>query len=162
MYVPPSFTGGDMKTNEVDFKFPVLGFTPDREIWGFPDLDRLTKCGPRTLKEDMQSGMELIDADRRRWRVLSVRRTGRAGSVLGWLWIFGQPQSRIEHELEPLAAISLEEVQQRAREAMESSRDDYYGEDGQAEYKATLRKIGKARSIAKIYDLLQPDTFEPY
>lgn len=163
MYVPPSFTGAvGMKTNEADFKFPVLGFTPDREIWGFPDLDRLTRCGPRTLKDDTQKGMELIDAQGRRWRVLSIQRTGRAGSVLSLLWIFGPRQSRIEHELEPMPAVALPEVQQRAREAMESSQDDYYGEDGQAEYRSTLRKIGKTRSIAKIYDLLQPDTFEPY
>jgi len=151
-----------MKSREAHFSFPVLGFTPDREIWGFPDLDRLTKCGPGTLKEDAQNGMELIDADRRRWRVLSIHRTGRAGSLLSLLWIFGQPQSRIEQELEPLPAVSLAEVQQRARDAMETCRDDYYGEEGQAEYRSTLRKIGKTRSISDIYDLLQPDTFEPY
>jgi hypothetical protein len=154
--------GGGMKSHEAGFRFPVLGFTPDREIWGFPDLDRLTKCGPRTLKEDVQNGMELIDTDGRRWRVLSIRRTGRAGSVLSLLWIFGPPQSRIEHELEPLPPVLLAEVQQRSRDAMESSQIDYYGEEGEAEYKSTLSKIGKTRSIAKIYDLLQPDTFEPY
>jgi hypothetical protein len=105
---------------------------------------------------------ELIDADARRWRVLSIRRTGRAGSLLSLLWIFGPPQSRIEQELEPLPSASLAEVQQRARDAMELSREDYYGDDGQAEYRSTLRKIGKTRSISKLYDLLQPDTFEPY
>ncbi|MBX3482379.1 hypothetical protein [Phenylobacterium sp.] len=151
-----------MQSSEAHFSFPVLGFTPDREIWGFPDMDRLTKCGPRTLKEGVQNGMELIDTDGRRWRVLSVRRTGRAGSVLSLLWIFGPPQSRIEQELEPLPVVSLEEVQQRARDAMETSRIDYYGEEGQAEYRSMIRKIGKTRSISKIYDLLQPDTFESY
>lgn len=151
-----------MKSSDVDFKFPVLAFTPDREIWGFPDMDRLTRCGPRTLKDDAQAGMELIDAKGRRWRVLSIRRTGRAGSLLSLLWIFGQPQSRIEQELEPMPPATLSEVQERACIAMESSREDYYGEEGQAEYRSTLKKIEKARSIARIYDLLQPDTFEPY
>ncbi len=61
-----------------------------------------------------------------------------------------------------MPAVSLAEVQQRSRDAMESSQIDYYGEDGQAEYRSTLIKIGKTRSIAKIYDLLEPDTFEPY
>lgn len=150
-----------MKTSEASFKFPVLGFTPDREIWGFPDLDRLSKCGPRTLKEDAQNGMELIDASGHRWRVLSTRRTGRAGSWLRLLLTW-MPQSRIEHELEPLPDVELAEVQERARQALSLSRDDYYGKEGQAEYKAMVRSIGKARSIAKIYDLLQPDTFEPY
>ncbi|MDB5438878.1 MAG: hypothetical protein JWM33_1305 [Caulobacteraceae bacterium] len=61
-----------------------------------------------------------------------------------------------------MPAVTLSEVQERARIAMGSSREDYYGEDGQAEYRSTLKKIEKTRSIAKIYDLLQPDTFEPY
>lgn len=42
-----------MKSIDVNFQFPVLAFTPDRENWGFPDMDRLTRCGPRTLKENM-------------------------------------------------------------------------------------------------------------
>ena len=151
-----------MRSSEVEFRFPVLGFTPDREIWGFPDLDRLTKCGPRTLKDNAQSGMELIDAGGRRWRVLSIRRVGRAGSVLSLLWIFGPPQSRIEQELVSLQALSLAEVQQRTLDAMEFFKADYYGEDGQAEYRSTLEKIREARSISDIYDLLQPDTFEPF
>jgi hypothetical protein len=58
--------------------------------------------------------------------------------------------------------VSLAEVQQRSRDAMESSQIDYYGEEGQAEYRSTLGKLGKTRSIEKIYDLLQPDTFEPF
>lgn len=151
-----------MISSEIDFRFPVLAFTPDREIWGFPDMDRLTRCGPRTLKEDAQKGMELVDASGRRWRVVSVRRTGRAGSVLSLLWIFGPPQSRIEQQLEVLSPISLEEVQQRSCDAMETSQIDYYGEEGQAEYRSMLRRIKNARSIEKIYDLIQPDTFEPY
>ena len=151
-----------MKSSEASITFPVLGFTPDCEIWGFPDMERLTKCGPRTLKENTQNGMELIDADGRRWRVLAIRRTGRAGSWLSLLRIFGPPQSRIEQDLEALEPVSLTEVQLRARAAMELSKEDYYGDDGQAEYRATLKKIGTTRSIAKIYDLLQPDTFEPY
>lgn len=150
-----------MKSSEAGCKFPMLGFTPDREMRGFPDLDRLTRCGPRTLKEDSQNGMELIDATGQRWRVLSIRRTGRAGSWLSMFWIFGPPQSRIEQELEPLPAVSLAEVQRRASASMESSRIDYYGDEGGAEYASTLTKIGKTRSIRAIYDLLQPDTFEP-
>ncbi len=151
-----------MKSSDVDFKFPVLGFTPDRQIWGFPDLHKLTKCGPATLKNRMQDGMELIDAEGRRWRVSAIRRTGRAGSWLSLLYVFGPPQSRIEQELEVLPPADLADVQARALLAMETSKDDYYGDDGQAEYRAMRRKIGKARSIAKIYDVLQPDTFESY
>ena len=45
---------------------------------------------------------------------------------------------------------------------MEFFKIDYYGDEGQAEYRSMLKKIEKARSIAQIYDLLQLDTFEPH
>jgi hypothetical protein len=155
--------GGDMISSEAGFSFPVLGFTPDRENWGFPDLDRLTKCGPRTLRENMQNGMELIDASGRRWQVLSIRRTGRAGSVLSLLPGFGPPQSRIEQELEELPGVSLTEAQQRARESLKTFRSDYTGFDGdEAEFSSLLERVGQTRSITELYELLQPDTFEPY
>jgi hypothetical protein len=149
-----------MKSSEAGLRFPVLGFTPDGDIWGFPDLDRLTRCGPRTLKEDAQNEMELVDAEGRRWRVLAIRRIGRTGSWLKAL--LAGSLFRIEQELEELPPTTLAEVQQRSREAMKSSQIDYYGEEGQAEYRSTLAKIGEMRSIAELYDLLQPDTFEPY
>jgi hypothetical protein len=148
-----------MKSSEAKFSFPVLGFTPDRENWGFRDLDRLTRCGPRTLREHMQDGMELIDANGRRWRVLSFRRTGRAGSIFSLLPGFGPPQSRIEHELEELSSVSLKEIQQRTRESLQLFKSDY-GDD--EEFSSLFESIDKADSIAKLYGLLQPDTFESY
>jgi len=152
-----------MKTADASLRFPVLGFTTDLEIWGFPDLDRLTKCGPRTLKEGKQVGMELVDADGRRWVVRSLHRTGRAGSFLSLLLIFGPPQSRIEQDLEPMPPLSVDEVRRRAHTAMETHSTSYLeGEDPEIEFKPLLAKVGKATSVAEIYDLLQPDTFEPY
>lgn len=152
-----------MKTAEAGVRFPVLGFTRDLEIWGFQDLDRLTKCGPRTLKENTQVGMELVDADGRRWVVRSVRRTGRAGSLLSSLLIFGPPQSRIEQELEPMTPLSIDEVRRRACAAMEAHMINYLeGDDPDVEFKPLLAKVGKARTVEEIYDLLQPDTFEPH
>jgi hypothetical protein len=154
-----------MKTSEVDFRFPVLGFTPDLEIWGFPDLDRLTKCGPQTLRDDMQSGLELVDADDRRWRVRSVERIGHASSWPARLlfFVFGPPQSRIEHELEGLPPISLQEVQQRVCAAMEAHAENYYdGDDREVLFEPLLLEVKRTAGVAEIYDLLQPDTFEPY
>jgi hypothetical protein len=152
-----------MKTGEAKFRFPVLGFTADKEIWGFEDLDRLTKCGPRTLKDGIQLGMELVDGDGQRWVVRSVWRTGRAGSLLSLLLIFGPPQSRIEHELEIVAPLSIEEVRRRACEAMETHSINYLeGDDPDIEFRPLLAKVRKARSVEEIYDLLQPDTFEPH
>jgi hypothetical protein len=149
-----------MKTTEANFRFPVLGFTTDLQIWGFQDLDRLTRCGPRTLKEDMQRGMELIDAGGRRWAVRSIRRTGRAGSLLSLLLPFGPAQSRIEHELEALEPVTLEEVRRRARQATETFMENYNDEE-RAEFEQLLVAVGRAANIAEVYDLLQPDTFEP-
>ena len=113
-----------MKTSEANFHFPVLGFTPDREIWGFSDLNTLTSCGPRTLKDNMQAGMELIDVDGRRWVVRSVRRTGRAEPLLAWLvsCVLSTPQSRIEHELDAMDPVALENIKARVCAAMETAR----------------------------------------
>lgn len=61
-----------VKTSEADLQFPVLGISADDDLWGFPDLHRLTKCGPETLKKNLQADMELIDAVGRLWIVRSV------------------------------------------------------------------------------------------
>lgn len=152
-----------MKSSEAGLSFPVLGFTPDRENWGFPDLDRLTKCGPRTLKEGMQNGMELVDANGERWRVLSVRRIGRTGSLLDLLPGFGPQQSRIEQELEQMPTLSLSEVQQTTRKSLETFKSDYMGfERDEDEFNSLLEKVSDARSVAELYILIQPDTFESY
>jgi hypothetical protein len=99
----------------------------------------------------------------RRWLVQSVNRTGRAGSLLSRIPILGLPQSRIEQELEPMAPLSLDEVRGRARTAMETHSINYLdGDDPDLEFKPLLKKVGKARSVAELHDLLPPDTFEPY
>jgi hypothetical protein len=153
-----------MNAAEAGFRFPVLGFTKDLEIWGFQDLDRLTRCGPRTLRENTQAGMELIDSDERRWAVRSVRRTGRAGSLWSLLLPFGPPQSRIEHDLVAIDMVSLAEVRRRACAAMEAHAENYFDGDQEreTEYEPLLASVKEARSIAEIYELLQPDTFEPH
>lgn len=89
-----------MKTADVAFEFPVLGFTPDGEMWGFPDRNSLTSCGPRTLKQDMERDMELVDAGGRRWIVRSIRRIGLGYPLIPWLFrsLLSTPQYRIEHD----------------------------------------------------------------
>jgi hypothetical protein len=150
-----------MKSTEATFRFPVLGFTRDREIWGFLDLDTLTKCGPRTLRDNAQDGMELVDADGRRWVVRSIRRLGRAGSWISLLLPFGPPQSRIEQELDPLDAVPLSEVQALACAAIEAHAENHLDDDDESGLEPLLAKVRRTRKIADIYQLLQPDTFEP-
>lgn len=155
-----------MKTAEVEFRFPVLGFTPDREIWGFQDIDTLTSCGPRTLKDHMQIGMELIDADGRRWIVRSVRRTGRAGSFLSWLGslvFLSTPQSRIEHELDALEPVSLADGQARACASLEAYPHDYCADDEMETVLAPLlAEVRRTKAIAEIHGLLGLDSFRAY
>lgn len=155
--------GAQVISSDIDFSFPVLGFTRDRENWGFANRDKLTSCGPRTLKENMQEGMELIDAGGRRWRVKSIRRVGRAGSLLSLVPGFGPVQSRIEQELEELPSVSLAEVQEMAKGSLQTFSSDYKGFEGdEEEFAVLLDKVSQARSIEEIYIAMQPDTFEPY
>jgi hypothetical protein len=154
-----------MKTAEANFRFPVLGFTPDREIWGFADMNTLTSCGPQTLKDDLQSGMELIDSDGRRWIVRSIRRTGRAQSLIASLVarVLSTPQSRIEHELDELEPVSMSEVRDRASDSLEAFSQDYCAEDERDEVLVPLlANVRSATSVASIHELLGLDSFMAY
>lgn len=154
-----------MKSSEVEFQFPVIGFTPDRDFWGFPSLDALTSCGPRTLKDDMQRDMELVDAAGRRWIVRGVRKIGRKGPLLRWFFssLLSTPQYRIEQELEPLAPVSLKELKARACASLEATSEYYCAEDEREEILDPLMaQVRAATSTAAIYELLGLDTFESY
>lgn len=157
-----------MKAAEAGIQFPVLGFTPDGEIWAFPDLNRLTKCGPRTVKEDLQRDMELVGADGRRWRVLSVRRTGPGEPLLSpktWLMraLTMTPQSRIEQELEPLAPLSLDETKARIRMSIEAFPTDWgQYEDGEDVLTGLLAEVDAADSVTALHERLGLDSFEAY
>ena len=154
-----------MKTPEIKFRFPVLGFTPDQEFWGFPDLNTLTSCGPLTLKDNKQAGMELIDADGRRWIVRSIQRTGRAQPILRWLvaHAVSTPQSRIEQEMDKLPSVSIAEIQARACASLEAFPEDYCADDERAEVlEPLLAKVRSAKSVARIFELLGLDSFMAY
>ena len=151
-----------MKTAEADFRFPVLGITTDVDVWGLPDLDALTTCGSRTLSEGLQIGMELIDTEGCRWVVRSVRRTGRAGSLLSRL-LSSPAQSRIEHELESLQPLSLAEIQGRVCAAMEAHPDFWCEEADQATVlPARLAEVRAVATIAGIHEVLGLDSFHAY
>lgn len=151
-----------MNTAQADFRFPVLGFTTDMDVWGLIDLDSLTTCGPRTLKEGLQLGMELIDAEGRRWLVRSVTRTGRAGSLFSRL-LFSPAQSRIEHELDLLEPVSLQAVQLRVCAAMEAH-PDFWCEDDERHTVLPVRlaEVRAVTMIAAIHEVLGLDSFHAY
>ncbi|MDZ4363953.1 hypothetical protein [Brevundimonas sp.] len=144
-------------------KFPAIGFTPDREIWGFPTLDSLVTCGRKTLKDNMQAGMELIDGRGRRWVVSGVRRVGRAKPFIPWLFwaVLSGPQYRIEHDLETLADVSLDDVKTRACQSLAAFPTDYGAEDeNDPELVSLMNKVRKAKTVAAIVKLLGLDSFE--
>jgi hypothetical protein len=151
-----------VKTAEVSFAFPVLGFSADQDLWGFPDFRSLTTCGPQTLRERMQDGMELIDANGRRWGVRSVQRIGRTGSIFVAL-LSGKPQSKIEHELNDLGLWTLEEVQSRVCASMEAH-PEFWCEDSERStvFPQRLGEVRATQNIAQIHNVLGLDTFEAY
>lgn len=155
-----------MRSSEAGFEFPLLGISSDKDLWGFPDARRLGVCGPRTLLDDMQVGMELVEPSGRRWVVRSVRRLGRAGGLVSWMvssLLTAKPQSRIEQELDALPSVSLEEVQDRVCEAMEAH-PEFWCEP--AEFETVLRqRVAQVRAttqIRQIHEVLGLDTFEAY
>jgi hypothetical protein len=154
-----------MNAGQAGMKFPVIGFTPDGEIWGFPTLDSLETCGRKTLKDDMQTGMELIDGRGRRWVVRGVRKVGRAHSFLPWLFwaVLSGPQYRIEQDLEPMAEVSLDDIKARACQSLAAFPTDYGGEDeNDPEIASLTNKVRKAKTVAAIFKLLGLDSFEGY
>jgi len=156
-----------LKVSEAKIHFPVIGFTLDDEMWGLPDLDRLTSCGRRTLRDGLQIGMELVDADGCRWVVRSVRRIGRIFSWLALLflttWSF-----RIEQELDALEPLSLAEVQERACASMIAHPEwlepqyAHEEEDFARILPPRLAQVRATTSMAALYEILDLDTFEWY
>ena len=129
-----------MRTSEVDWTFPVLGLTAaDVDVWGFNDLRSLTTCGPKTLKNDMQAGMTLIEAGGRQWVVRAVRPTGSARSLLGRLLALGSPLYRIEHELEAQPPATLPDTLERVCAATDNH-PEYWCEDDERDTVLVARK----------------------
>jgi len=154
-----------MKTADVEFEFPVLGFTPDGEMWGFPDRNSLTSCGPRTLKLDMERDMELVDGQGRRWVVRSIQRIGLGYPLVRWLFwsLLSTPQYRIEHDLEEATPLPFEEVRRRAVTYLEGHWEDYCAEDEREEVLVPLlARLHSSSSAAEVFELLGLDSFMAY
>ena len=149
----------------IDFNFPVIGFTPDREIWGFPDRSSLTTCGRLTRREGKSLGMELIDGDGLRCRVTALHTRGRARAFIPWLIeaALAGPQYRIEYSLERLGKATLDEVKARACETLEAFPSDYcLFDEHETVLLPLMAQVRAASSVEEIFKLLGPDTFEAY
>lgn len=154
-----------MRSTEAGMLFPVLGFTPDGDIWGFADLNTLTSCGPLTLKDNLQLDLELVDSSGRRWVVRSIRRMGRGRPLFPGLLLdlLATPQSRIEQEVEELSPLTFEEIQARAIAAVELTSDNYCADDERDEILVPLLdQVRAASDVAQIHELLGLDSFMGY
>jgi hypothetical protein len=154
-----------MDVASLNLKFPILGFTTDDDVCGFPSLHEFGLCGPRTIKNDMQRGMEIVDCDGRRYRVRSIRKVGRLGSLPIWFLhsLVSTPQYRIQHELEPREPLSLEEIKQRVDVCIRAH-PLYWSEE--ADFDSVLvEQLANAQacgSVAEIFEVLGLDWFASY
>jgi hypothetical protein len=154
-----------MDIASLNLRFPMLGFTTDGDLWGFPSLDLFGRCGPRTIKDDMQRGMEIVDSDGRRYRVRSIRKLGRYGSLPVWFLksLVSTPQYRIQHDLEPMATLSLEEIKRRAAACVEACPLHWSEEaDFDTVLVDYLDKVRACGSVAEIFEVLGLDWFVDY
>jgi hypothetical protein len=120
----------------------------------------LTCCGPKTLQDQVQIGMVLVDADGRSWRVLSVEPLGRPAFSLRSLRLFAPKLVQVEHEFAPGPRISLDDVKARICESLDAY-PLYWCEpsempEGLEERKAEVRSV---ESIREIHDKLGLDYF---
>ncbi|HTI67766.1 MAG TPA: hypothetical protein VL460_09515 [Caulobacteraceae bacterium] len=152
-----------MNAAEADLRFPVLAIPEDRgewaDVWGPPTLDILQRCGPRALKDGLQIGIEIIDLEGRRFIVRSVRRVGRDRPLLRWIvgFLLAGPQYRIEHELEPLKPLSLEETQEKVCVRMRAHPECW--QDHELTLPELLEGVAATRTIGEIHALLSLDDF---
>ena len=147
-----------MKVSDADIQFPALGFTTDQEMWGFTDLDKLTRCSAGNLKSGMQIDMEIIDSTGARWRVVSVNSVKRLWGFINIFWTSLAVQHRVEQDLEPMASVPYSEVQDRACLSFEVASKRYFEpDDPDAEYESFQAEVRKCTSIAEIVSRLNPD-----
>ena len=154
-----------MDIASLTLKFPILGFTTDDDVWGFPSLHEFGLCGPRTIKNDMQRGMEIVDGDGRRYRVREIRKLGRYRSFPIWFLssLVYAPQYRISHDLEPLTPVSLEEIKQRVDVCMKAH-PLYWSEEEEFDT-VLVEQLANAQacgSVAEIFEVLGLDWFQDY
>ena len=116
-----------------------------------------------TAKGLLAIGSEFIDADLRRWvvRAMPVIRNAHPWFLRPLTYLASGPFYRVDHELEALEPISLEEVKRRIRAWMQANSPEWSPDDDLDEViSANVADLEAATSITEIYERFQPDTFE--
>jgi hypothetical protein len=146
--------GDGMDAMDAGMTFPVLGFTPDGDVWGFPGPGELTECGPATLKEGLYVGLELI-----------VRAATRVGAIplKSLLHVFSPRLNRVRLEVAEETAVTLEAAKGRVCTAIDAF-PQFWSEDvdDPAELLERRRDVLLANSFAEIHEKLGLDWFADY
>ncbi len=141
-----------------EFTYPILCFTRDGDIWAVRTSFELTTCGPQTLADGVQLGMDLVDAAGASWRVISVTHVGYA--PFSWRSIFRPPLRLVEHVLEPGPAAALGDVKERVCGSLDAF-PEYWCElaDKDTVLEGIKAEVRAAQSIAAVHDVLGLDYF---
>jgi hypothetical protein len=155
-----------MKITDAGFAFPVFGFEPGETLgWQCDDLSGMVTAREPVFRLHWPKSLELVDANGSRWAVKSTRRTGRSGSLFWWLILapLGKNRCQIEWDLEPMAPLSLAEVQNLACDTTARFGEvDDWNEELEAETAGEIAKIRATRNIAELVPILNWPSFASY
>jgi len=103
-----------VKASEVDFQFPVIGFSREDGLIGFDDVQVMSRCHPALIEREAFIGMELVDTSLRRWLVRSLEIAKPLAQKKRWWQIFDSaPWPEFELLLESAPPVGFDELKQR-------------------------------------------------
>lgn len=129
-----------VRASEVDFSYPLIGFSRDQGILGFSDFVALTRCHAAYVRNEALIGMELIDNDLRRWFVRSLHLNAPLVQKRWWHIFTNIPYPEFDLDLEDSASIGLEDLRHRLLAGWELEDPD--NEEG----------VRQASSLAEMFD----------
>ena len=154
--------------SDLPFKWPVLGFGPDRGPWSdflvsFSNAEEFSRCGGDSLSKGYRLGMVLVDSAGASWETKAVRKLGALGPL--WLRILRilirQPVYGIEVDLVERGPMPLPLVKERVVAVMEAQPHCWLDDEGVAgeagppvsERKRLIKlqdRIRRSRSLAGV------------
>ena len=149
-----------MKSCEMEITFPAFGFTPSDELYYFSRIENLTKCGPQTLKQNVLVGMELIDSDYNRWRILSAQEIEHNRNIISKIFPLKLGKRQIALDVEPMTQVSLVYVQWRTCKHLQTFTLDYYFQREKIQFLEEVRKVRTSSSLAEIAEICNLETLE--
>lgn len=149
-----------MKSSEMEITFPAFGFTPSDELYYFSGIESLTRCGPQTLKQNVFVGMEFIDSDYNRWRILSAQEVEKKENIISKIFPLKLRKRQITLEVEPMTQVSIAYVQWKTCKHLQLFAIDYYFQREKLQFIEEIAKVRNSRSIAEIAEICNVETLE--